>query len=528
MDRRLARSWISALSVGAACVAGLFFLSRVNYLLFHTVVELFAVVVAMGIFMLSWNARTYHRSGSLTLLGIAYFTVAGMDLLHTLAYEGMGMIPGATANLSTQLWIATRGIESLTLLLMPLWLGRRIRERTTLAVYLVAGTGVTALILAGWFPVCFVAGQGLTGFKIAAEYVICTLLLGGLVGLWVKRRDVDRRVAQWLAASILFTVASEIAFTQYVSVFGAANLIGHILKVISFFFIYKAILETGIVRPFELLFRDLKRHEASLEAARDRLEHRVERRTAELQQANVRLRQEIVERTEAEAALRSRERQLRLMMRRVVSAQEEERSHLSRELHDEAGQSLTLLTLCLSCAQANMTSADSAARAELRRAERLAQLTMERIRQIAHGLRPPALETLGLRKALCGMCSEVEARSGIQVECTADSGVDRSIPQEIGTAAYRVVQEALSNVARHADADRVSVNVRLSDAGSMLYIEVQDDGRGFDVETLRAATGTGLLGIRERVESLGGALDTVSAPGRGTRLSAHIPLKEIR
>ncbi len=528
MVRTRAGAWIATVVVGTAGAVGLFFLSEVSYLLFHTVVELFSIVVAMGIFMLSWNARGYHQSGSLTLLGVAYLVVAGMDLLHALAYEGMGMIPGATANLSTQLWIATRWIESVTLLLMPFWLERRIRDRFTLGLYLALGGAMTGLILGGWFPACFVPGQGLTGFKIASEYVICTVLLGGLVSLWWKRASVDRRVAQWLAASIGFTVASEIAFTQYVSVYGFANFLGHILKVVSFFFIYKAILETGIVRPFQLLFRDLKRHEASLEAARDRLEDQVERRTAELRQANVRLTEEIVERTEAETALRARERQLQATMRRVVTAQEEERTRLSRELHDEAGQTLTLLTLCLGGAEAKLPVSDKGATQEIHRAEDLAQRTMERLRRIAHGLRPPALETLGLQGALDGICREFEAQSDIRIDFSACSELDGSVAREIATAVYRVVQEALSNVARHACADHVGVEVCLSEDEEALHVLIRDNGCGFDVQHSTVGTGVGLLGIRERVESLGGVLTVTSAPGTGTRILACIPMQEGR
>ncbi len=528
MERTRAGGWISTVVVGIASAVGLFFLSEVSYLLFHTVVELFSIVVAMGIFMLSWNARAYHRNGSLTLLGAAYLTIAGMDLLHTLAYQGMGMIPGSTANLSTQLWIATRGIESVTLLLMPFWLERRIRERFMLGLYLALGGAMTGLILAGWFPVCYVPGQGLTGFKIASEYVICAILFGGLATLWWKRTGVDHRVAHWLAVSILFTVASEIAFTQYVSVYGLANFVGHILKVVSFFFIYRAILETGIVRPFQLLFRDLKRHEASLEAARNRLEDQVERRTAELRQVNVRLRKEIVERTEAESALLARERQLQLTMRRVVTAQEEERTRLSRELHDEAGQTLTLLTLCLGGAEARLAVGDRDATQEIHRAEDLAQRTMERLRRIAHGLRPPALETLGLQGALDGICRDFETQSDICIAFSACSGLDGSVPREIATAVYRVVQEALSNVVKHASADRAEVEVSLSEDEESLHVVIQDDGCGFDAQHSAVAAGVGLLGIRERVESLGGRLTVTSAAGMGTRILAIIPMQEDR
>ncbi|MBN1857655.1 hypothetical protein JW848_00430 [Candidatus Bipolaricaulota bacterium] len=519
------KSCLTTFGVVAVFIVVLFGLSRINYLLFHTVVELFSIVIAAGIFMLAWNARSYHQNGSLLLLGIGYAAIAGMDLLHTLSYQGMDLIPGAGANTSTQLWIAGRGMESVTLVLVPLWFGRRIRERLVLAAYAAAAVGLAVLVFAKWFPVCYVPGQGLTAFKVAAEYVICGLVLVGLVALWRKRRSIDQRVGSWLGASMVFTIAAEVAFTRYVSVFGSANLAGHMLKLVSFFFIYKAIIETGIVRPLRLLFRDLKREQESLETTRDRLEESVEERTAELWQTNMRLSSEIAERREVEHELRSREQQLQDMMRRVVTAQEEERARLSRELHDEAGQSLTLLSLSLNGAVKQLPKGERSVQAEIRQAADLAQRTMDRIRRLAHGLHPPALDVLGLREALREMCVDVEARTGLSIEYTSDAAFD--VTKEVGTAVYRVLQESLANIGKHASAAHARVDVHFSQADGMLRVRVEDDGRGFDPDAVDSAGGgMGLEGMRERLEQLGGWLELESSKGKGTHLVAHIPVKE--
>ncbi len=519
------KSCLTTLGLGAVFIVMLFGVSRINYLLFHTVVELFSIIVAAGIFMLVWNARAYRQGGSLLLLGIAYLAVAGIDLLHTLSYEGMNLIPGAGANTSTQLWIVGRGMESVTFLVVPLWLGRRIRDRLVLAGYITVAAGLAAFVFAGRFPACYLPDQGLTTFKIAAEYVICGLLLAGLVALWEKRRSIDRRVGLWLGASIAFTIASEVAFTRYVSVFGSANLIGHMLKLVSFYFIYKAIIETGIVRPFRLLFRDLKRHQESLETTRDRLEDRIEERTAELWRTNMRLSAEIAERREVECELRSRERELQNLMRRVVTAQEEERARLSRELHDEAGQSLTLLSLSLSGAADRVPKGERSVRDEIRRAADLAQRTMDRIRRLAHGLHPPALDALGLQEALREMCADVEARTGLSIEYSSDEKFD--VSNEIGTAVYRILQESLANMGKHASAAHAWVDVRLSETEDTLRIQVDDDGCGFEPGAVDAdGRGMGLEGMRERVEQLGGWLELESSTGKGTHLIAYIPIKE--
>ena len=163
---------------GALVLLGLYLTSLHSYLLFHSLAEIFSIVIACGIFIVAWNARRLLEEKYLLLLGIAYVFIGGLDLVHTLAYTGMGVFPGYETNLPTQLWIAARYVESLSLLVAPLFLGRRIRVSFVFVAYGV----ITALLLGaifywGVFPTCFIEGRGLTPFKKISEYAICLVLL---------------------------------------------------------------------------------------------------------------------------------------------------------------------------------------------------------------------------------------------------------------------------------------------------------------------------------------------------------------
>ena len=300
-------SWVLVLS-------GLYLTSLYSYLLFHSLSEIFSVVVACGIFMVAWNSRQFLDNNYLLFIGIAYLFVGSLDLLHTLAYKGMGVFQGYGANLPTQLWIAARYIESFSLLIAPLVLGRKLRSSFVLMGYLLAVVILLASIF-HWriFPDCFVEGVGLTPFKKISEYIICFILIGSIALLVRKQKEFDRVILRFLVASILLTIAAELAFTSYISVYGIANLFGHLCKIISFYLIYKAIIETGLTKPYDVLFRNLKQSEEALRGketvlrkSRFELERRVEERTAELLKTNEQLRQEIKERKKAEEGLAER------------------------------------------------------------------------------------------------------------------------------------------------------------------------------------------------------------------------------
>lgn len=256
--------WVGMTLLTAALVV-LYQLSRVNYLLFHALVELFAVVVACGTFMIAWHARRFLANGFFLIIGTASLGVAFIDLLHTLAYKNMGVFPAADANLPTQLWIAARWLQVVALFAAPFFLARKPHPLRTLAV----GAGLTVLLLAAifwWriFPDCFREGSGLTPFKIASEYLF-VLLLAATIALLRRRRDgFDPGVLRLLSTACGAFLLAELSFTLYTDVFGITNMAGHLFKVIGCYCIYRAVIETGLARPFDLLFRELKQNETAL------------------------------------------------------------------------------------------------------------------------------------------------------------------------------------------------------------------------------------------------------------------------
>jgi len=240
-----------------------------NYLLFHSLAELYAIVIAAGIFIIAWTARAHYHNDYLLFIGIAYLFVAGFDTLHMLGYHGMAVfsdLPGY--NLGPQLWLVGRTLEAGTLLLAPRFTRRPLPLKPVFAGYgLISALALWSIFGARNFPLCFSPETGLTLFKVVAEYVIVALLLAALTHLVLRRKTLDRQVYRLLFASILLTIASELCFTLYISHYGPANLLGHLLKIVSFTLIYFAIIDTALRRPFALLFRDLKEGRDSLLAA---------------------------------------------------------------------------------------------------------------------------------------------------------------------------------------------------------------------------------------------------------------------
>jgi len=250
---------LTAYLVGALILIGLYFSSLYNYLLFHSLAEIFSVVIACGIFMTAWNSRRFLTNDYLLFLGIAYLFIGGLDLAHSLAYTGMPIFQGYDTNLPTQLWIAARYLESLSLLAAPLLLRRRIDVRLVFAGYATVTLVLLLSIFSNIFPACFIEGSGLTLFKKTSEYVICLILLASGALMLRYRDEFDPGVLRLVLWSVALTIGSELSFTFYISPYGFSNLIGHYLKILSFYLIYQAIIETGLTKPYDLLFRELSR-----------------------------------------------------------------------------------------------------------------------------------------------------------------------------------------------------------------------------------------------------------------------------
>ena len=249
-----------------AILIGLYLTTFINYLLFHSLSEIFSIVVAFSFFMIAWNSKIYIKNQYLLFIGIAYLFIALLDLLHTLAYKGMPIFTDYDYY-ANQLWIGARYLESMTLLVAFYFLDteKKVNPERTLFIYAII-TIFMVLSIFHWkiFPVCFVEGKGLTLFKKISEYVICLILVGSTYLLHKNRSRFEPTIYRILMLSIICTIISELAFTFYVSNYGFSNLVGHYFKLFSFLLIYKAIIETGIRRPYEIIFKELDASNKSL------------------------------------------------------------------------------------------------------------------------------------------------------------------------------------------------------------------------------------------------------------------------
>jgi PAS domain S-box-containing protein len=232
---------------------------------------------------------------------------------------------------------------------------------------------------------------------------------------------------------------------------------------------------------------------------------------------------DITEQKQAEAALRQANDQLHLLSRRLFQVQEDERRHLARELHDQIGQALTAAIINLQDAQ-RVKERDLMVQ-QLDQSLSILERLLQQVRQLSLDLRPPLLDDLGLVPALQWYVDQQTQRVGLRVDFFADRALER-LSGPIETACFRVAQEALTNVVRHARAQTVSVELHREP--EFLHLIVRDDGIGFDVAVAldRAQRGAslGLVGMRERVSLVGGELEWRSTPRRGTEVHAFFPI----
>jgi signal transduction histidine kinase len=235
---------------------------------------------------------------------------------------------------------------------------------------------------------------------------------------------------------------------------------------------------------------------------------------------------EMVEiRAAAEARLIESEQRLRALSDRLLGIQEEERSRIAREIHDDLGQLLTALKMDVGGLIAAADAGNRIADPLRSRVESTLDRTVDSVQRIAAELRPGALDDLGLLAALESEASVFEERTGIECELSlevSDEISDPHLPKATEAAIYRILQEAMTNVARHADATRIEIRMRIREGS--LVLEVRDDGRGISEEQVQSRDSLGLIGIRERSGILGGSLHIEGFPGRGTILSVRIPL----
>lgn len=308
--------------------------------------------------------------------------------------------------------------------------------------------------------------------------------------------------------------------------FDFANLRNGTMKRAGFFF-------TQALIPIEAALRAARRANRVLKARNETLRLH----TAALARGNRRLEREVARRKAGEAAiLKGKEQYQKLFLdsermqkklheltRQIISAQEEERKEISRELHDEVVQTLVGINVQLSALSNGIPAVLNTFRAKVARTQHLVESSVKAVHRFARQLRPAALDDLGLIPALHAYCKALATRRKMKIELTAFRGVERlGIDQR--TVLYRVAQEALTNVARHSQATRVAVTI--AEIPRAIRLEIRDNGKSFQVEKTLLAKNRkrlGLIGMKERIEMIGGTLAIESAPEQGTMVRAEIP-----
>ena len=234
----------------------------------------------------------------------------------------------------------------------------------------------------------------------------------------------------------------------------------------------------------------------------------------------------MLERMEAnERVIREDKGQLQILAAQVITAQEEERKRVARELHDEASQALTTLIIGLETVLESLPQGLPEPRRQVLALRTLAEQTLDEIRNLALSLRPTVLDDLGLPSAVRWYAKSIGEKAGFKLSLVM-LGLEERLPSPVETAVFRIVQEALANVAKHAQAHEVLIHLERSD--HQISLLIRDDGQGFNVGKVLSSrnrgAGLGIFGIEERVTILGGNWELQSEAGKGTELRATIPL----
>jgi PAS domain S-box-containing protein len=283
----------------ALAIAGLYILSRQNYPLFHSIVDTATVFIATGVFVVVWTRRRLLDNHYYLFVGISFLFFGFLDFLHLLGNKNIGVFP-EYGNLGPALYIASRYVLSISLVVAPLFIRRKINTSLTFAGYSVVAV-LLILSIFYWqnFPVTYIEGIGLTSFKVISDYIICFFLLGAIGLLWVRRQAFDPKVLRLIIYSLVFSIATGLAFTAYTDPFGLTNAIGHFLQIASFYLVYSAFINTVLIKPQDVLYRNLQQSKEE-----------VIKLNTELEKVNLDLKQDITERKQAEKALKESERKL--------------------------------------------------------------------------------------------------------------------------------------------------------------------------------------------------------------------------
>ncbi|MEM5371271.1 sensor histidine kinase [Paraburkholderia azotifigens] len=488
---------------------------------------------------------TILRSMSLLVLAGGYLFTGLMAGAHMLSFPGVFSTTGwLGAGEQTTAWLYVFWHGSFPLVVVSyVLLGRpdglppapaahpSVPMMACAAAALVAGIGCVVLTTGGeqWLP-RIMHGHRMTSTMTGIIATVWLLNLLALIVVWRRR---PRSVLDLWLAIVMVIWLLDIAMSA---------MLNHGRFDVGFYAgrIY-GLLASGVVL-FVLLFENSKLYAravralegekaqhahvlektAELNQANELLEQRVARRTAELSRSNEKLLAEIEERKRAESALQASRNELREISALSSSAREAEQRRIARELHDELAQTMATLNIDLDRLAALITpgQAGSDARRRIEAMHTLVTNAVGATRRIASDLRPLMLDDLGFTAAVQWLVQTFEVRHGITCALNLEPA-DPHLAEPYATAVFRIIQEALANIARHARASRVDIDLRITAAG--IAVSVHDNGAGFDPAAPRKASSFGLVGLRERAYLVGGTFHVDTAPGKGAIIEVQIP-----
>lgn len=302
-----------------------YFISRYNYNLFHSLADGISIVIAACAFTIVWNSRRLIDNDYYLFVGIGLLFFAFIDFLHVMGNKGMNIFP-QYGNLGPTFYIVSRYFLAISMAAAPFYIRRRLNATVALTAYSVAVLLVVLSVFC-WkiFPLAIIEGVGLTPFKIISDYVICVILLAAIALLLINRDAFDPKVMHIIVSSMVLLILSGLTFTLYTDPFGVTNLIGHFFQIVSFYLFYLAFIETAIRNPQGTLFRKLKKHEETLA-----------NNLRELDTVNAGLQDEIAERKRAENALRESEAKYRNLFMNMA-----EEVHFWKVVRDEEDNIIT-------------------------------------------------------------------------------------------------------------------------------------------------------------------------------------------
>jgi diguanylate cyclase (GGDEF)-like protein/PAS domain S-box-containing protein len=237
-------------------------LSQSHFLLFHSLVELFAVVVAIISAIVAWHTYALAKNQFLLLLGCGYFFIGGLDLAHMLTFRGLPFLHNNTGNVSLQFWIVARFFEASLLLVAPLFINSKIRPRNLIIILSSMMFLLCLAIMQNWLPAFYIEGKGLTLTKVVLEYVIIILLLCALFTFWRARKEIEMGNLILINISIILTIFAEYSLTLYSEFSDSMIILGHMLKLLSYWAIYVVLIESSLRQPFLSLARDANTYDA--------------------------------------------------------------------------------------------------------------------------------------------------------------------------------------------------------------------------------------------------------------------------